>query len=337
MKIASTIIKHSWFLAAALLLSCAGAPSPDWAASPVSLAAVYPDEAYIARVGRGQTREAAESAGASEIARYFSSQVSARVSLRETASRQNGVSGETLDFESEVFINSEITLFGLRYTPDAFYNKAEGQWQTVAYIDRGEAWAVYEPRFKKQADAFQALCQAAESENDPFKKALQWRLAARCGHSAEFEAANTLGQILSPARMNAVFSAARNQLAALPQKTGEAQRNAGVYIDCPVDFESVIVNAFSRAISAEGFPVSQTRSAAAVCTVTVDEGLERRELGFFYHPSLRAEFSSSSGVLFTFNAAADSISAVSADVAKRRAYKALEEQIQKTFSLESGS
>jgi hypothetical protein len=295
---------------------------------------VYPDYAYIARIGRGQTREAAEAAGAAEIARYFSSQVSASQSLRETFSRQNGVSNETLDFETSVFINSEINIFGLRYAPDAFYHKTEKLWQTVAYIDRAEAWAVYEPRFKKQADAFRALYQAAEAESDPFKKALRWRLASRYGQSAEFEAANTLGQILNPARMNAVFSAARSEAAALPQKRDEAQRSAGVYIDCPGDFESLVVNAFSRALSAEGFPVSKTPgAAAAVCTVTVVEGLQRRDLGFFYHPSLQAVFSSPAGVLFTFNASADTVSAVTADVAKRRAYKALEEQIQNTFSL----
>jgi tetratricopeptide (TPR) repeat protein len=51
-------------------------------------------------------------------------------------------------------------------------NGAEKRWQTAAYLDRGEAWAVYEPRFKKQADAFRALYHAAETETDPFKKAL---------------------------------------------------------------------------------------------------------------------------------------------------------------------
>jgi hypothetical protein len=327
-----------------LLLSCATsgpaagpAAVPGWAAAPGAVDAVYPDGAYIARIGRGQTREAAEAAGAAEIARYFSSRVSAAAGFRETAVQQNGVTvGEGLEFESSAFISSEINLFGLRYAPDAFYHNAEKQWLTVAYLDRAEAWAVYEPRFKKQADTFRSLYRAAESEGDPFKKALRWRTAARYAQSADFEAANSLGQILYPARMNAAFSAVRGEIAALPQKTAEARGNAGVYIDCPVDFESLIANALSRALAAEGFPVAKTRAgAAAVCAVTVDEGMQKRDLGIFYFPSLRAVFSGASGALFTYTASAGSVNAVSPDVAKRRAYRALEAQIQKTFTLES--
>jgi hypothetical protein len=278
-------------LSAFFLLSCAAtgatttaAPAvpsvPTWAASPRSLDAVYPDSAYIAAIGRGQSREAAETAGAAEIARYFTSRISASVKIRETSVERDGVTSESLEFESAAFVTSEIELFGLRYAPDAFYNEAEKHWQTVAYIDRAEAWAVYEPRFRKQAAAFQALYEAAEAETDPFKKALRWAVAERYAGNAEFEAANTLGQMLHPARMNAAFSAVRDEIAALPQKTDEARRDAAVYIDCPLDFESIIVGAFSRAISAEGFPVSRTRAdAAAVCAVTVDEGKQERELG----------------------------------------------------------
>ncbi|MDR1901031.1 MAG: hypothetical protein LBQ88_01935, partial [Treponema sp.] len=142
------------------------------------------------------------------------------------------------------------------------------------------------------------------------------------------------GQALYPQKMNAAFSMTRNEMAALPQKLNEARQNAAVYIDCPLDFESIIVNAFSRAISAEGFPVSKTRSAAAaVCTITVDEGMQKRELGVFYFPSVQAVFAEKGTPLFSYSASADSASAVTPDVAKRRAYKALEEEIQRTFSL----
>jgi hypothetical protein len=318
------------------LFSCAtAAPIPDWAESPTAITRVYPNDAYIAQRGRGQTREAAEAAAAAEIARYFTSQINANQGFRTTTSSQNGVVSETLETETSAFVTSEINLAGLRYTQDAFYNKAERQWETVAYLDRAEAWTLYEPRFKRQADSFRALYDAAETENDLFKKALRWRTAEQYVQSAQFEAANTFGQILSPVRMNAAFSGVRSDSASIPQKIDTARRNASVYIDCPVDFESLIVNAFSRALSAEGFPVAKNRNeAAAVCVITVDEGMQKRELGIFYFPSLQAVFTGSSGVLFTYNAAGDSASAVTPDVAKRRAYTVLAEAVQKTFSTE---
>jgi hypothetical protein len=279
------------------------------------------------------TRELAEDAAAAEIARYFSSHITANTSARETFSQQDGVTKESLDFESSVYIDSELTIFGIRYARDAFYNSAENLWQTAAYLDRGEAWAVYEPRFKEQADGFRALYHAAETETDPFKKALRWNAASRYAQNGEFNAAAALGQILNPARMNAAFSAMRDELAALPQKTDEARRNAGVYIDCPTDFESIIANAFSRVFAAEGFPVSRAQDGApAVCTVTVDEGRQQRELGIFYNPSVQAVITGHSGVLFTFTVSGKSASAVTPDVAKRRAYQSLEDAVLTNFT-----
>jgi hypothetical protein len=58
-------------------LSCATAPVPDWAASPSAIRAVFPDGDFIAQRGRGATRQAAELAAAAEIARFFTSQISA--------------------------------------------------------------------------------------------------------------------------------------------------------------------------------------------------------------------------------------------------------------------
>ena len=163
---------------------------------------------------------------------------------------------------------------------------------------------------------------------------------AQYAGSAEFEAANTFGQILNPARMNAAFSGVRSDTASIPQKIDEARRNADVFIDCPEDFESAIANAFSRALISEGFPVAKARAAAAaICTITVDEGMQQRDLGIFYFPSLQAVFTGtssggSSGTLFTYNVSGERASAVTADVAKRRAYTNLAEAVQKSFHSE---
>lgn len=321
---------------AVFLSSCTTTtPIPDWAQSPSVLTRVYPADAYIAQRGQGQTREAAEASAAAAISRYFISEVRSVTGILESERQMNGVTTETqLATTSEILVNSQTELFALRYA-EAWFNEAGKQWETVAYIDRAEAWAIYEPRFQKQAETLRGLYQAAETESDPFKKALLWGVTDRFAQGADFHAAYSFGQILNLAKMNAVFSAARSNIASLPQKIDNARRNAGVYIDCPVDFESLIVNAFSRALISEGFPVDKVRTeAAAVCTITVDEGMQKRELGIFYYPSLQAVFTGSSGALFTYNASTGSTSAVTPDVAKRRAYTALAEQVQKSFPAE---
>ena len=109
-----------------------------------------------------------------------------------------------------------------------------------------------------------------------------------------------------------------------------------MYIETPVDFESLVHNAFSRKFAALGFPVAHNRaSAAAVCRVTVSEGRQERDLGIFYHPSLQAVITGPSGTLFTFSAEAERASAVTPDVAKRRAYQALADKVNSDFSLDN--
>jgi PAS domain-containing protein len=317
-------------------LSCATVP--DWAASPSAIRAVYPDGDFIAQRGRGATREAAEVAAAAEIARFFTSQISANIVDRVSIKQQNGEVTESSESFAEALVQSQIDLFGIRFAQDAFYNTAEKQWQTVAYIDRNEAWTVYEPRVKRQADAFEAFYTAAEHESGQFRKALRFASAAAYARSEDFVKdfveAEAFGQILHSQKMDASFGGIRAEIAAIPQKINDAKQNADVFIDCPGDFESLVTNAFSQGLSAEGFLRAENSNGADVrCKVTITEGRQERELGIFYNSSLQAVFTDASGVVFTFNAAAERASAVTPDVAKRRAYTALAEKVVGSFSI----
>jgi hypothetical protein len=134
--------------------------------------------------------------------------------------------------------------------------------------------------------------------------------------------------------MNEQFAPVRARLAAIPQRLEETRRNASIYVESPLDFESLILTAFTSRFSAMGFPVANSRNAAAaVCQVTVDEGMQQRELGIFYFPKLQAVISGPSGVLFTFSAEGSQASAVTPDVAKRRAYQSLADEVNKNFTI----
>jgi hypothetical protein len=314
----------------------AGVPPPEWAASPAAITRVYPDSAYIARVGRGKTREAAEVNGAAEIARFFTSQISVESSYRLTERYENGRGGETLETEDTAFVTSEINLFGIRYAHDPFYNKVEKEWRTVAYIDRAEAWDVYALRFQKHSAAFHALYEAAEGEANPFKKVLVLQVARNYARSAEFEAALALGQMLHPLRMNTAFAPVRAEIAALPRQINEAKTEASIFVDCPVDLDGAIRAALTGAISGESFPVSKDRAtASAVCFASVDEGLEKRDAGTFYTPVLTVSITGKTGAaLFSMTINAPRKSAVNPDIARRRAYTALAGEIQTQFHRE---
>jgi hypothetical protein len=300
--------------------------------------AVYPRAEYIAQRGRGATRQAAEVAAASEIALLFNREIRVNRGYSLSVNQQDGAATESSTATDEAIVQSQFALFGIRYAQDAFYSQAEKQWQTVAYIDRDEAWAVYEPRFKRQADAFHALYAAAENEGGRFRRFLRFGAADAYVRGGDFVEAEAFGQTLHPQKMSDAFDAVRAEIAALPQRIDAAKRNAAVFIDCPGEFETRVANAFSQALKAEGFPVVENRNGAdVVCAVTIDEGRQQREVGIFYYSSLRAVFTDASGAIFTFNATADRASAVTPEVAKRRAYTALAEKVVESFSIGGSS
>jgi hypothetical protein len=298
-----------------------------------ALNAVYPEDKYIAQIGQGASLEAARAAAVAEISRYFSQEVETSIASYESLMERGGAL-TTRSLDSETFIRSQTELFAVRYG-ESWLNQRENQWETAAYIDRDEAWAVFEPRFRREAEAFEALYEAAENEVEPFKKVLRFYAADNYRYSREFENTSFFGQILSPDRMNTGFAETRTHIAAIPQKLDNAKRKAIVYINCPSDFENILNNAFASKFTALGFPVTKTKAeAAAVCVVTVDEGRQERELGIFYSPSLQAVISGNSGTLFAYSAKAARASAVTPDVAKRRAYATLAEEINKGFTIE---
>jgi len=323
-------------LAALTLAACAGAPAalPHWDASPGAMQRAFPDGKFIAQRGRGATRAAAEADAAAAIARFLNSEVVSRIAVLEQGWEQNGESGARTEIEAEIFVQAEMQLFGVRHVPDAWFDRAQREWNTVAYINRAEAWQVYGPRFRQQAQAFAALFEAAGAESDPFRRALRYTRAQDFARSPDFQAAQGMGQLLHPAAMDAEFAEAREMLAALPQRAGNARMSAPVFIDIPLDFESLVQGAFSRRFAALGFPVTNSRSAAAaVSHVTVEEGRQERQLGIFYFPQVRAVISSPAGALFTFSAEGGQQAAVTPDVARRRAYQALADAVLAGFSL----
>jgi len=324
-----------------LLSACTTASTsiPPWDSSPDALRMLYSDSEYIAQRGRGVTRAAAETDGTAQLARFLNTQVSSQLRIAERESIQNGTVQSSTLIEQETFIKSQMNLFGVRYAQNAYFNKQQKEWITVAYIDRNEAWKVYSPRFKQQAESFTQLLSAAENETDPFRKALRFTAAQNYLRTADYQNADILGQLLHPVKMNEEFAAVRSQVSRLPGLLDNTRRNASVHIECPGDFESLVTNVFSREFAALGFPVANNRnSASAICRITIIEGMQQRDLGIFYHPSLQAVITSNSAqsteTLFTFSADGERAQAVTPDVAKRRAYQSLADKVKENFRAE---
>jgi hypothetical protein len=317
-------------IATALFAACAGTPAPQWAES---LEAAFPNNRYIAVRGTSAGRETAKEAALRELSLYFQTQVSSRTELTESYNEQNGASSQSVELEQQTLVQTETELFAVRYT-DPWRNPSANSWEAAAYIDRNEAWALFEPRLGSKTAPFMAVFEAAEEDGEPLRRFFRYRAAQNLDLAALIVYLD-FARILHPARA-AAFSPARDAIAALPQRMNQAKFDASVYVDCPVDMDGVTLAALTGALSAEGLPVTKDRAAAsAVCHALVDEGMEKREAGTFYNPALTISITGKTGgALFSLTIKAPRQSAVNPDIARRRAYTALAGEIQNKFHSE---
>jgi hypothetical protein len=319
-----------------LLDACASsAPIPEWAGGEDALEAAFPDGRYIKQKGRGDSAKQAETAALSALSRYFLTGIR-DVSTERVSVDSEGRSSSTI--EAETFIRSEIELFALRYTEPwlASGSVKSGKWETVAYIDRAEAWTIYEPEARKQAGAFTTLFEAAEKERDPLKRFFAYRAAEQYTASSAYRTTMEFGQKLAPEQMNSAFAEVRAAVAKIPQKMDEAKKAANIFVAVDTDNEGALNAALAKALGDDGWAVAKSRAgAAAVCAATVTEGIQKSDMGTFYFPKISITLrSSSGGDVFSCSIEAAKQGAINPDIAKLRAYTALAAAIEKQFAVE---
>ncbi|MDR1129035.1 MAG: hypothetical protein LBL20_06965 [Treponema sp.] len=307
------------------VLSCASSPPqpPAWV---LDAEVVYPAEAYIAQPGRGSDRRMAELAGIQAISRWFASEVKSSVSAGRSYSEQDGAASQSTQVDEQVFVQSQTQLFAVRYT-EAWYNERASEGEVLAYIDRAEAWAIYEPALRQKADAFRSLYRAAEADAESIKQFYLYQAARAI--APELEQMLGFASVLYPGRA-AAFHGVRDTIAELPQKTDSARTNADIYIDCPADQERTLYAALARVFGGLGFPIRQdSEAASAVCATRINENMQQLEAGTFYAPGITLSLTGKTGPLFTWNAAAQRTGAFNTEIARNRAYAALAREIEK--------
>jgi hypothetical protein len=297
---------------------------------------VYPRADYIAQIGRGKTKESAETAALSEIAYYFASAISAERFTSQSFT--SGTAGDTAfsQTEEKVRVETQLKLSAVRYADPPWFDARTREYVGVAYIEREEGWRVYEKNVAIQTGGFLELVQSAEAEGEPFAAALRFRAAEAFTRRREFTEARDFAAVLHPAKAAVAYRETDDALKTLPQKLYTARQGAAVFIDCPTDYEGLIYQAAVKAFSAEGFTVETNRAAAwTVCAIRVDEGLSKTGGGYMYYPALSAAVSGKGGVILSFSVKAERQGAVTPEVAKRRAYTALAAALNENFAVEA--
>ena len=306
-------------------------PPPPWF---LNVQSVYPRNFYITGRGDGSTRQDAEVKALAEIALYFVRETTVERSRRAVWSEQDGVVSAESQTMENILVESHTGLVAVRYVKDPWFNHATKSWETLAYIERNEAWPLYEPLAKRQADSFLSLVKAADEENEPFNAVLRYGAAAAYAHSAEFNAVRDFSQVLYPEQANNFFVQTDLALAKLVEKQLLSREKSVISIYCPLDHEQMIYQAMVKALGASGFAIENNRNTGLVCEINVAEGMQQLDSGTMFYPSLTATIRGNSGAMMSFRVSGERAGAINPTVAKRRAYVSLAAALEDAFDRE---
>jgi hypothetical protein len=294
---------------------------------------VYPHGEFIAQEGRGQTRKDSETGALAALSLYFITEVNTTAQSSESFSRRNGQSQDSVKLSVDTFVKSNASLFAVRYSAH-FYDSEAKEYRVIGFIDRAEAWRIFEPRIKKEIDAFTALWDAAETETEAFSIVSAYRKLREYISRPDFVNTFLFGESLHPENMKTISGRTAENAAVVSAKTNEAVALLNIYIGIDHDFESLISAKLTKLFRAQHFNVSANKNTAnTFCDVKVEEGFQHREgTGDFYYPKITVTIRSKGGkTLYSYAASAARQAASTPDVAKRRAYTALVNELEKNF------
>jgi len=314
------------------LTACASTPdkpAPAWVADVQS---VYPQEEYLAEKGLGKTTAEAEIAASRAISRYISTTIASQ--LKEEA-RLFG-SGPTEIFSTDItVIESELELPTIRYAT-AWFNKLEAQWETIAYINRDEAWTTaYEAELRRLVETFFNIYGKAEVERDPVRRFAIYR-GAQNYYAQNLTRQRVIASRIHPAKAQAFFADLDRALSELPRKLDDARLRAVIFIHTNNDDQNRIGQIFERALNDENFRLTRNRAeAAAVLTVTVNIGETAGANSFSFNPVIMASLAGTGGIHFSYNSPAiQTISTMTRDAGLKRVWNVLAAGVERTFPVE---
>jgi hypothetical protein len=195
--------------------------APAWLQNTQS---VYPSDKFLTGRGTAKSIDEAQSAALQDIARVFGVEVSSTIGMSQSFSDQDGKVTENSELVIQSLNRTYAQLFDLRYA-DSWQNSQTKEYEALAYINREEAWGIYEPRLNQSLDVFKSLWNAALRERDQKKKYyLYTRAQAVSGETTQM--LNYAG-VLAPDKSKD-YDDIRSNIARLPARLSQMAYDLGI-------------------------------------------------------------------------------------------------------------
>ncbi len=147
--------------------------TPDWVANPK---AAYPENHYLAALGEGDTRRAAENAADANLARIFEAHIKSNERILDQSRETRDAFERTTSVVTDINILSSQTLYNIQHAEAWKDNQA--RIHAIAYLDRRETAAIYRDKIDKKTESILFLLSQVESTQDLLKKYATLRVAA---------------------------------------------------------------------------------------------------------------------------------------------------------------
>ncbi len=147
-----------------------GMQIPAWVYAPYD---VFSQKQFIAGVGSGDTRSAAEKNAMAEIAKVFQSHIQVDETLVQSALEHTKGKSGTLSTSSQLFNTTQITSnLELKNVEikRVFFDEKEGTYYALALLNRAQTAALYRKDFEENNQLLQKYYRQAKNESDKLHK-----------------------------------------------------------------------------------------------------------------------------------------------------------------------
>lgn len=305
----------SLIMLAAFLISAFSAFAEDLLNNP----------SYIAQTGYGTTKESAENAALAAISKFF--QMNIEVKAEEQTTVTNAGANSTMT--EEVFVNSQTELFAVHYTKPRF-DKKQKQYEVTAYIDREEAWRIYEPKIEDSVQSFEQFYSNAISQSDNLSKIIGLSRASKEAKQSELIKKLDFAMILNPDRAEK-YGGTRNKI--IEAAIRKISKSSSVSVKVSSDYEDRVSKSVKEMFSKIGIKTLD-ENAEYLCSIEISENTQTLPAGTFFTPSFAIQIEKAGEVIYSVSRQLKKIGAKNEAVAKQRAFSAVAEEIQKSLQSE---
>ena len=305
------------------------ARDPKWISDRDS---VYPEEKYIARVGRGEDPDVAKAKALGDIASYFKAQVISETKANSKMTNKNGDISKEQSIDQSTMIVSQMDLVAVDYS-ETYYSKKEKIYYVAAFIDREAAWSAYEPEILKAKNNYESLYDLAlgtkeqilrykylyKSRDEGYSLISKLYFGFLINPSKKAEYKDTIYEISS----DAIFGTLDEQ-------------DIPLYLDIQGDQGGIITSAITDIFSNFGFIISTKQSASSnyTLTVSIDDNLLVSDDIYAIYPFIEIRLSNrdKTETFYTWNKRWTKTANFSLKQCQQRAYPKIAEEIKASVS-----